>query len=94
MVSQTSKTTTNHDEIRRWVEERGGVPATVAHTERDEEAGVLRIKFPGYGEDEQLEEVSWDDWFEKFEESDVAFLYQDQTSDGEISTFNKLVSRS
>jgi hypothetical protein len=24
-----SKTTTNHDEIRRWVEERGGRPARV-----------------------------------------------------------------
>lgn len=92
-MADTSNTTTDHDEIRRWAEERGGVPATVSGTERGDAAGVLRIKFPGYGEDEALEETSWDEWFSKFEESDLALVYQDTTSDGEPSTFNKLVSR-
>lgn len=88
-----STVTTQHEEIRRWTEERGGVPATVADTDREKEPGVLRIKFPGYGEDENLEEVGWDHWFAKFDENNLAFLYQEQTSDGETSRFNKLIDR-
>jgi hypothetical protein len=44
----SSKITTSHDEIRRWTEERGGKPATVKSTQSNDEAGVLRIDFPGY----------------------------------------------
>ncbi len=87
-----SKTTTNHDEIRRWVEKRGGRPATVKGTGNGE-AGILRIDFPGRGEDEQLEPISWEDFFDKFEESNLAFVYQETTSDGDESRFSKLVSR-
>ena len=59
-------TTTDHEEIRRWVEERGGVPATVKDTGDGGDPGVLRIDFPGYGDDDALEQISWDDWFDKF----------------------------
>jgi hypothetical protein len=49
----SSKSHTTTDQIKRWVEERGGKPATVKGTEK--EAGVLRIDFPGYsGEDSLL----------------------------------------
>src|SRR3712207_5562878 len=59
MADNESKTTTDHDEIRRWAEERGGKPATVAGTESGgDDAGVLRIDFPG-GEGDRLEEISW-----------------------------------
>lgn len=43
MAASESQTTTDHDEIRRWVEEHDGKPASVKDTERDDEAGVLRI---------------------------------------------------
>lgn len=88
-----SETTTNHDEIRRWVEERGGVPARVKDTGGDGDPGVLRIDYPGRGEDESLEQISWEEWFEAFEENDLAFLYQEETKDGSESRFSKLVSR-
>lgn len=45
-----SKTTTDHKKIKAWVEERGGFPATVKGTGGKDDAGVLRIDFPGYGE--------------------------------------------
>ena len=82
-----AKTTTDHDEIRRWVEERGGRPSHVTETGSSGDPGVLRIDFGD--QDEGLEEISWDDWFRAFEENELAFLYQDE---GE-SRFNKLVSR-
>ncbi len=92
MTSDT-RTTTDHDEIRRWVEEHGGRPVSVKGTESGDQAGVLRIDFPGGAGEEQLEPVSWDEWFEKFEESKLAFLYQEKKASGEDSTFFKLISR-
>jgi hypothetical protein len=89
-----SKTTTDHDEIRKWVEERGGRPATVTGTGDGDDAGILRIDFPGVGDEDSLEELSWDDFFEKFDEKNLAFLYQDETASGEESRFFKFVSRS
>lgn len=93
MADSSSKVTTNHDEIRKWAEARGGKPATVKRTESNNEAGVLRIDFPGYGGSDSLEEISWDEFFKKFDEKHLAFLYQDKTSSGEQSRFFKLVSQ-
>ncbi|MFL5828249.1 MAG: bifunctional DNA primase/polymerase [Thermoleophilaceae bacterium] len=96
MAEQTtqsqSKTTTDHDEIRRWVEEHGGKPAIVKGT-RDGDSGVLRIDFPGGTGEDQLEHVSWDEWFDVFDRNNLAFLYQEQKASGEDSTFFKLVNR-
>jgi hypothetical protein len=94
MAKSESNTTTDHDEIRKWVEEHDGKPASVRDTKAGgEDAGVLRIDFPGGAGEDQLEHISWDDWFEKFEESKLAFLYQQRKASGEDSTFFKLVSR-
>ena len=83
--------TADHEEIRRWVEARGGHPATVKGTEHDSEhAGVLRIAFT---DDRDLEEIGWDEFFAKFDEEDLAFLYQDRTRDGKQSRFFKFVER-
>ena len=91
MSRHSSHQTTDHDRIRRWVEERDGSPATVRGTAgRGEEAGLLRIMFR---DDEDLEEIEWEDFFEKFDEEKLAFLYQDKTADGEVSRFFKFVQR-
>lgn len=92
-MSGESLSTTDHDTIRRWVEERGGRPATVGTTRSSDDAGVIRIDFPGYSGDEELEEIPWEEWFEKFEENEYAFVYQETTADGEESNFNRLVKR-
>lgn len=90
--TELTHVTRDHEVIRAWVEERGGVPAVVERTLSDDDIGILRIDFPGYsGED--LVPVEWEDWFDKFEEAGLAFLYQDETAEGEVSNFNKLVSR-
>src|SRR5688572_19687990 len=91
----TSHVTTDHQEIRQWVERRGGRPATVRGTEQgSEEAGVLRIDFPEQrADDAQLEEISWDEFFEKFDEEELAMVLQETTANGQPSYFNKIVSR-
>jgi hypothetical protein len=70
-----TRTTTDHDEIRRWVEQHGGTPARVQGTADDNGPGRLRIDFPAAGED-QLEHISWDEWFQKFDENNLAFQYE------------------
>ncbi|EYD70409.1 hypothetical protein [Limimaricola hongkongensis] len=86
-----AKTTTDHDEIRDWVEARGGHPARVRDTGDDGGAGLLRIDFEPQADG--LERISWSDWFATFEESGLAFLHQDRAADGAASRFNKLISR-
>src|ERR1051326_5846226 len=95
MATGTSeaKVTTDHDEIREWVEERGGHPARVKGTEKGESTGVLRIDYPGFSGEQRLEEITWDEFFEAFEENNLAFLYQENTKDGKQSRFSKLVDR-
>jgi hypothetical protein len=83
--------TTDHNKIKTWAEARGGKPATVKDTEEDGHAGILRIKLDP--KDDRLEEISWDEFFKKFDEAGLAFLYQDKTKDGKISRFHKYVSR-
>jgi hypothetical protein len=92
-MASKSTTTTDHDEIRRWVEEHDGKPVTVRGTGDGDDAGVLRIDFPGGAGEDQLEPTSWDEWFEKFDANKLAFLYQQEKASGEDSTFFKLVSR-
>jgi len=92
-MASESKTTTDHKTIQKWAEARGGKPATVKSTEKNGEAGVLRIDFPGYSGAGSLEEISWDEFFKKFDEKKLAFLYQEHTANGEESRFFKLVSR-
>lgn len=82
-----SEATTDHEEIRRWVEERGGHPARVNDT------NLLRIDYPGFSGKETLETISWDEFFEVFDENNLAFLYQEETKDGGESRFSKFVDR-
>jgi hypothetical protein len=91
MPMSDSATTTDHRVIKKWAEERDGRPATVRATEEDGHVGILRIDF-GPAED-RLDEIEWDEFFCKFDESDLAFLYQDRTKNGELSRFHKFVRR-
>lgn len=83
----SAKQTRDHDEIRQWTEQRGGVPAIVKGT-----GGLLRIDFvegeKSGGHEESLEETDWDRWFEIFDDRDLAFLHEPDKD----SRFFKLVS--
>jgi hypothetical protein len=73
-----TKVTTDHEEIRRWAEERGGKPAAVVGPEEEHVAGGLRIDFPDYDSGEELQEISWSEFFEKFDEQNLSFFYQEE----------------
>src|SRR5512142_811507 len=84
---------TDHQEIRRWAEERGATPACVRGTGGEGDIGMLRLDFPGYSGENSLTEISWDEWFQKFDERGLALLFQGTTARGEKSNFNKIIAR-
>jgi hypothetical protein len=53
----------------------------------------LRIDFPGFKGEGTLQPISWDEWFRKFQERDLAFLYQSKTAAGKPSRFFKLIHK-
>lgn len=64
-------TTTDHAEITSWVERHGGIPCRVRSADSGEVE--LRIDFP---DAEELEPLGWESWFQFFDESRLAFLYE------------------
>ncbi len=89
----SSQTTRNHEEIRKWAQERGAVPCEVVGTERNSETGILRFEFSHapHRNDRNLKEISWEEFFAKFDENNLQLLYQDRAADGAMSNFNKII---
>jgi hypothetical protein len=87
--SGQSLVTRNHDVIRRWAEERGAQPATVARKSEDARPRVLRFDFPGYG-GQELEHINWEEWFSAFDSRDLSFIYQEKLKSGQQSNFFRL----
>ena len=85
--------THDHQIIKKWAEERNGVPARVAGTEANGDEGILRIHFPEFSKSDDLEQISWEDFFDDFEKDKLDFLYQDKKANGDMSTFHKFVAR-
>jgi hypothetical protein len=79
--------TTDHETIRKWAEARDGHPTKVKGTGGPEDVGLLRLDF-GKPE-ENLEAISWEEFFDQFDESELALLYEDEPG----NRFNKIVSR-
>jgi hypothetical protein len=84
-----AKVTVDHEEIRKWVEERGGNPACVKGTGGSNDPGLLRIDYPGFSGEETLQAIEWDEFFQGFDGNNLAFLYQPEGD----SRFSKLVNR-
>ena len=88
-----AKTTTDHETIRRRAAERGGKLAALLETGGNGGPGILRIDFPGRGDDDRLEKISWEEFFDAFDQDRLAFLYRERTEDGDTSRFDKPASR-
>ena len=53
----------------------------------------MRIDYPGFSGEETLEQISWEEFFQVFDENKLAFLYQAKLESGETSRFSKLIDR-
>ena len=92
-MARKSRVLTDHDEIRRWAEERDAQPACVRGTGSEEDVGMIRLDFPGYSGETSLEPIEWDEWLQKFDDNNLALVVEDDTAGGEQSTFNKIIGR-
>ena len=90
-IAEENRVTIDHETIRRWADERGGYPATVAGTHRGgDDVGVLRI---GFGDEEELEQIDWDEFFNKFEEKSLAMRYRDEPAESGSERFYEFFKR-
>src|SRR5690242_17610251 len=92
-MARKSRVLTDHEEIRRWAEERDAQPACVRGTGSEEDVGMIRLDFPGYSGETSLEPIEWEEWLQKFDENNLALLVEDETAGGEQSNFNKIIGR-
>jgi hypothetical protein len=82
--------TTDHEFIRSWVAERGGYPAMVRRVGQEGE-GSLIINLPDDGSDDPIIDISWSDFFQRFEDQGLTFEYRPDV--GPDDTFHRLVGR-
>ena len=92
-MSGETKVTTNHEEIRRWASDRGGRPVMLQHDLANPRAAELQIDLLFHKYDDRKKEVSWDDFFARFEGDQLALVYQTETEGGKLSRFARIVRR-
>jgi hypothetical protein len=89
----SSNQTHDHQVIRRWAEQRKGIPCRMTGAEANGGEGILKIHFSEHGKQEDLEEITWADFFNDFEKEELDFLYKDRNANGQLSNFYQLVAR-
>lgn len=91
MSAQETKTTDDHETIKKWAEERYGEPALVEGiVDKGKAAEMLRIYFPGQA-GESLKNIPWELFYTIFDENNLAFIYQEETIGGDKSKFCKFI---
>jgi hypothetical protein len=88
-VSQ-SQVTTDHSTIRRWADRRDGVPVSATPV-GDVEAGALSIAFTESTTGAVA--IPWERFFRRFEEANLAFVYEAEAYDGDTSHVYEFVDR-
>jgi len=104
--------TTDHEEIKLWVESHGGRPAAIRTLDGD--LGVVRIDYSlnsdriagsvrgdrhrgsltgGLDDPGTQQPLTWDEFFEQFENRKLAFIYDDEVPPGFEERSAKLVNR-
>lgn len=89
-------TTIDHNEIQQWAEKYHGKPEII--TDPAGEKG-LRIDFPGKRDDMYLSqesfpnEISWNDFFDLFEELQLAFIFDEPTNESDPSLSYRFIRR-
>ncbi len=80
-----SEPTTDHLEIRHWAQKHNVVPVEVLPDHVDSEPATLRLVLLAQAKRSGLQEISWDEFFIKFDELGLTFVYDnDSTGYNEI----------
>ncbi len=76
--------TKNHDEIRSWIVEHGGVP--IVKEKRGNDRVIIDIAF-GVTKKE-YEPIGWEEFFDTFDSLDMEFRYEQDGKDFSYSLIN------
>ena len=89
-VKHVKHVTVDHEKIKAWAQERQARPAasTVGHPE-----DALRLVFAGRRPDDEISEIGWEEFFRRFEDHNLAFIYQEEAKDGGLSRNHRFVRR-
>lgn len=93
------KATINHQEIREWVGLNHGRPYLIDHPEAKADRKGLRINFPGtmdealLGEEQLGKEISWDEFFELFDEQQLKFIYEEPVAGSDPTRWYRFENR-
>lgn len=74
-IGSSGETTTDHALVRNWMERHDAFPAHVTGTEGEGDGGLLRVGFADAQRPESLEEITWEEFFEQFDEKSLVFVY-------------------
>jgi hypothetical protein len=85
-TSVLARSLTAPEESRQCVDEHGATPAPEQEPGSNTHAGLIRFDFPGHIGEQSLEAIGWEEWFEKFKESNLAPLVQDETATSQKRT--------
>jgi hypothetical protein len=70
------KSTIDHKEVKKWAKKAGARPARIKSGQNLKSEGELRMDFSG-GKNQELEYLSWEEFFNMFEDKNLAFEYED-----------------
>ena len=86
------RTTDDREEIKSWIEDRNGIPGMERGTGENGIYTVLGIKF-SWNKNDILKEISWKEFFDKFEKYNLVFGFQEKTIRGTRSRYYKIHNR-
>ena len=86
-----TETTTEHETIRNWIEERGSTAAEVTEPAGDDPGSLAVI--PEGTMDDSVRGVSWEEFFKIFDEEELAFVHQIDKEDPDEQWFCAFVER-
>lgn len=84
MEQSTHTITRDHDEIRTWVENNNGTPVIIFR-EKNSDEELLAIKF---SDEEKGENISWQEFFERFDDASLALRYNVSEEEKGIFSYN------
>lgn len=93
------KVTTNHEEIKSWITTHDGKPDLIQTPGVGNSEEGLRIDFPGkedeeyFNENTKSEDISWNEFFKRFEEWNLAFMYEEKTRGKNLSNAYRFIKR-
>lgn len=87
---KSNNRTTDHRQIKNWVNARAGIPVRIKKTSPMHKEGFLHIYFPDSNEDSDgFQRITWQHFFDVFQSAQLAFLYENAMN----SRFHRFVNR-